>query len=842
VSVNALELKKFLAAMGRKDRLFPIIEGTKRPSSSWTNQSFSDEQVIEKMLFDDFNAAYLMSSIDLVIDIDVQKLDPSVDAERFKAEFIEEWGLGHCLRVGTPSGGCHIFMKKDPSVEVVTHSARYQNVVEFKSEKSYVLTAGSHTFKTEKHVGGCYVIEHLGSPDALVPNELFEMVRKDRISKKKGDVILATNEEIAALLAQVPSEDLEYAEWRDLAMACHSGSEGAAIEEFVAWTRSNPKYDTDKDEVDTRKYWSDFNGEGGVTLRTLHHAVRKNGGAVPSDPTKGFEDIEAEPVEVKKPGPDMRLYGTEFRNYWLEKQDVPKKGKAGEEGETEEKWVPRPLKNHVMLNRFKEMTAFMEVGIYGDRLCMPAADRTKVLQFPTRMFGNILSEAKDLNGENIDPGLSWMRGVDMVDKDSFGKILEVHLPQITKIRNVPTWPMSETDMNLAGAEKFRHIDAAASSAAFEGFIDFFNPSTFWDRALLKCLFMAYLWNAGKKPAFLITSSDEGTGKDTGKTTVPQKFNLVISGTEAVDEIDLQQFSKPIGQQMVDIILQQPEVFQFLIDNTDGATNANTQALEKQISSFAVQGHATHVGTRKFDNTFVYVLTTNELSFSPDMAIRMFNIVLDRPKEGVMGWNASIDAYIRGNRDEIIMGALAILSRKPEYEIGRIMSKNEDFCNQIITKCFSKAEWDASEPEITGLIKARMNMVDRSKQLFADLDEFILHDLTQEQGEDLSKFHELAVKRVYLRKAVDAFFRDRRDAMPSNYAAFEKEFVIKSKIVDRGIAIRNQNFYIIRGSGIERRRIMDKFKGFGREGGTPIVRDFSSAFPRTTGWAKMTDPF
>lgn len=245
------------------------------------------------------NVGVRLRDTDLVIDVDPRHFAEGDDPfARLKADF----GLADAPFVRTGGGGFHHYFRKPEDVRIVGALADYPGV-EFKSAGFQVVAAGS----VHPDTGRPYSLDD----DALalslseapeVATALLDAIRKAP-RPSSADFAEIAPELLAEWLALVSVEEYrDQSRWQDLMMACHAATGGAGVEEFVAWSTSDPAYADHGDRI--RRRWNSLDDKpGAITVRTLIAALpterrREATEALGrSAPEEDFpDDVEEEPA------------------------------------------------------------------------------------------------------------------------------------------------------------------------------------------------------------------------------------------------------------------------------------------------------------------------------------------------------------------------------------------------------------------------------------------------------------------------------------------------------------------------------------------------------------------
>lgn len=224
-----------------------------------------------------------------VVDIDPRNFEPGTNP-------IGELNgaLPATFTVMTGGGGRHLYYRIPQGTRVAGSLARG---VDVKGPGTMVVGPGS------KHPdGGTYI--PTGDPGSIsaASRKFLDLASIDPGAGGDDEYGTRTPQEIGQLLDQLDPCGLSYDEWFGLLCAAHHATAGEAVEEFVAWSTSDPRYAGDAAKI--RAHWSSVRRSDGNVARlgTLTRAVLVAGGSIPWD-TPG-EDFEPLPVS-KGPPPSL---------------------------------------------------------------------------------------------------------------------------------------------------------------------------------------------------------------------------------------------------------------------------------------------------------------------------------------------------------------------------------------------------------------------------------------------------------------------------------------------------------------------------------------------------------
>jgi hypothetical protein len=218
------------------------------------------------------NIGVRLRDTDLVIDVDPRHFRENDDPlGRLKADF----GLPDTPFVRTGGGGLHLYMRKPPAIRVVNGLPGYPGI-EFKSHGRQVVAAGSihpDTAKPYSFDDDPLALSLSEAPEATTA--LLKALEKPSAASPDGSFGELDPERLAEWLGWIDAADYrDETRWRELMMSCHQATGGSGIDEFVAWSTSDPAYAGDGGKI--RQRWNSLdNKPGAITIRTLIAALPK---------------------------------------------------------------------------------------------------------------------------------------------------------------------------------------------------------------------------------------------------------------------------------------------------------------------------------------------------------------------------------------------------------------------------------------------------------------------------------------------------------------------------------------------------------------------------------------
>jgi len=216
------------------------------------------------------NIGVRLRDTDLVIDVDPRHFNENDDP---LARLMADFGLPEAPFVRTGGGGLHLYMRKPSDVRVVNGLPEYPGV-EFKSLGRQVVAAGSihpDTGKPYRLDDDALALSLSEAPEATTA--LLKAIEKPYAASSSDSFGELKPERLAEWLELIDvAEYKDQKKWQDLMMSCHQATGGGGIEEFVAWSTSDPDYTGDGDKI--RQRWNSLdNKPGAITIKTLIAAL-----------------------------------------------------------------------------------------------------------------------------------------------------------------------------------------------------------------------------------------------------------------------------------------------------------------------------------------------------------------------------------------------------------------------------------------------------------------------------------------------------------------------------------------------------------------------------------------
>jgi len=244
----------------------------KRPVGRWRDLPSIGVDGGKRWIATGGNVGFRMSDTDLVIDIDPRNFP---DGDDVIARFLRDFDLPPHPFVLTGGGGRHLYFRKPADLAIV-HALDAYPGFEFSTLGRYVVAAGSVHPDTGKLYGfddDPLRLSLSETPNA--PDKLLDAITRPNIEARDSEPGAIDEESLAEWLALIDvAEYKDQKKWQDMMMACHFATNGAGVDEFVAWSTSDPEYSDHGDEIHRR--WDSLKAKAGaITARTLIAALPK---------------------------------------------------------------------------------------------------------------------------------------------------------------------------------------------------------------------------------------------------------------------------------------------------------------------------------------------------------------------------------------------------------------------------------------------------------------------------------------------------------------------------------------------------------------------------------------
>ncbi|ADZ70135.1 DUF5906 domain-containing protein [Polymorphum gilvum] len=275
------------------------VDGKKPVASGWRTALPLAREQAERRLLAGRNVGVRLRDVDLVLDVDPRNFAENDDP---LTRLVRDFDLRDAPFVVTGGGGKHLYFRKPAEVAVVNELDAYRGV-EFKSLGRQVVAAGS----VHPETGRLYALdddvlrmELSEAPEAS--EKLLRAIEKLSVGASENRSGEITAEQLARLLSKldVMAYNGRHDEWLKVMMASHHGTAGEGVDEFVAWSTSDPDYAGDEARI--RERWNSLDTRrGGVTLKTLLRALVDAGNGawieevLRSAPEDDFDDVPEMP-------------------------------------------------------------------------------------------------------------------------------------------------------------------------------------------------------------------------------------------------------------------------------------------------------------------------------------------------------------------------------------------------------------------------------------------------------------------------------------------------------------------------------------------------------------------
>lgn len=259
--------------------LIPLRPKDKKPrDQGWTTKPYKNEDVVAYMMRNG-NVGVRLSASDLVVDVDPRNFGDDRENHDPFSEFVLSYGidLSNSPRVQTGGGGSHYYFKKPSDVTIVDKLSDFPGV-EFKTLGRQVVAPGSIHPQTEK-LYVCDPIDDDFTNVPFAPDALLNAIERKLTDSPQIGAGECTPAQVAQMLdALDPTKYREFGLWFKIMCACHHGSGGKALSEFIKWSASDPLYADAAEEI--RPKWHSLNVDKSgpiITVRTLYRELSNIG-------------------------------------------------------------------------------------------------------------------------------------------------------------------------------------------------------------------------------------------------------------------------------------------------------------------------------------------------------------------------------------------------------------------------------------------------------------------------------------------------------------------------------------------------------------------------------------
>lgn len=243
------------------------------------------------------NVGYRLGPHDLVIDVDPKNFSKDFNSLKKLNKFLGVKNINEiapCVLTG--GGGYHYYFK-------IPEGCHFKEIleklpgIEFKTQGRQVVAAGS------RHPNGKYYewddFGLLFRQRQMAPKKLLKLLTYTPVIDVTDDIDLISNESLAALLDQLPTEEYKsHDDWLRIMLASHHATGGAGIEEFVDWCLNDIEYADDESMI--RYRWDSIHSQKHslVTVKSLYKEVLARGGDTDtSNAEEDFADVDEVPKE-----------------------------------------------------------------------------------------------------------------------------------------------------------------------------------------------------------------------------------------------------------------------------------------------------------------------------------------------------------------------------------------------------------------------------------------------------------------------------------------------------------------------------------------------------------------
>jgi hypothetical protein len=225
------------------------------------------------------------------------------------------------------------------------------------------------------------------------------------------------------------------------------------------------------------------------------------------------------------------------------------------------------------------------------------------------------------------------------------------------IEFLPHWPPMESAYYM-----HEPVPRKTGSELTDKLLAFFSPATEVDRELIRVFILTLFWGGppGGRPAFMVTSDEDGGGEQLGigKSTLVSLLTyefvgefLDVSPTDQIADVKTRLLSKEGRRKRV-----------ALLDNLK-TLKFSWADLEGLITKPLISGKDLYVGEGQRPNTVLWAITLNGANLSRDMAQRVVGIKLKKPTFDPL-WTGRVREFIRSNKQGLLGEIRVALEDEP----------------------------------------------------------------------------------------------------------------------------------------------------------------------------------
>jgi hypothetical protein len=294
-------------------------------------------------------------------------------------------------------------------------------------------------------------------------------------------------------------------------------------------------------------------------------------------------------------------------------------------------------------------------------------------------------------GEQFDAPADFRGGLH--SRDEFFAHVKEHSICYDTIEHAPHYPEWKTSYYCHDP-----LPDNADGSFIRQFLDFFNPETEADRALLYAFVLTLAWGGppGKRPAFVLEADGPGSGKSVLAHRVASLFGGYISVPK-----NLRDFDKLVSRVLT------PSSFSkrmLLMDNVK-AIKLSTADLESLITEPIISGHRLYCGEGTRPNNLTVVITANSPQLGTDLSERSIVIKIRRSTYSAT-WDEDVTRFVEEKKVEIWSDVIALLE-SPTAQIAPV-SRFGPWENEVLAK-------------VPGYESAQRILLPRQKEINADFE-------------------------------------------------------------------------------------------------------------------------